>query len=99
MKIVAEAGPCNGDLRYAEDALYMAQAAGAWGFKVQMYQADKIATTWAQRYDRLPSKHDTQHSAFSNTIPYGDWGIISDEALHLGIEFFASCFDLSLIHI
>ena len=93
MKIVAEAGACNGDIEYALKAARMAYAAGAWGFKVQMYQADKIATPWAVRYDHLPSNHDTQHSAFSNAIPYGAWSIIADEARHLGIEFFASCFD------
>ena len=93
LKIVAEAGACNGDINYALKAAGMASAAGAWGFKVQMYQADQIVTTWAQRYDHLPSSHDTQHAAFSNTIPYSEWVWVADLCLDRGIEFFASCFD------
>ena len=98
LKIVAEAGACNGDIEYAIRAARQAASAGAWGFKVQMYRADKIVTTWAQRYDHLPSSHDTQHGAFSKTIDYGDWWFVKDLCDDvLGIEFFASCFDTEAV--
>lgn len=97
MRIIAEAGPCNGDVNYACDAVAMAHAAGAWAIKVQMYQADKIVQPWAKRYDHTYGSSGTQHEAFQNTIDYPDWRGVKDYADTLGIEFFASCFDLEAV--
>ena len=97
MKIVAEAGPCDGDMDYAINAASMAIAAGVWGFKVQMYTADTLATKWAPRYDHLPSKHDTQHEVFSKVLPLTDWYHIADICTDNGVEFFASCFNMESV--
>jgi len=97
IRIVAEAGPCNGDLDYAAKAAVAAASAGAWGFKVQMYTADTLVQPWASRYAHLFSKHDTQYGDFSKTIDYADWKEVKQICDDYEMEFFASCFDRAAV--
>ena len=93
MKIVAEAGPCNGDLAYALDAVDAVAEAGAWGFKVQMYNPETIATADAVTYDHLNQPGTLQRDVFAETIPYDQWHQVQDRCHTRGLIFFASCFD------
>jgi sialic acid synthase SpsE len=92
-RYIAEVGPCNDSLAYAHEAVDAAADAGVWGFKVQMYQADRLTTRWAQRYDRLPGKAATQHELFHNALPYADWAEVQAHCQEVGLVFFASVFD------
>lgn len=98
MRIIAEAGPCNGRLDYAIHAAVRAAQAGAWGFKVQMYQADTLVTPTAITYDYGLDTPPTQAESFAHTIyPYTEWGKVKSVCDDLNIEFFASCWDLEAV--
>jgi N,N'-diacetyllegionaminate synthase len=99
--VIAEAGDCKGDLGYALDAVDAAAATGVWGFKVQMFQADTLVRPGTPRYDRLrrEGQPTTQYGLFSRSLPYREWEKVRERCAEQGMEFLATPFDLSAVHI
>ena len=98
-RLVLEAGPCNHDIKYALDAVDAAGQSGAWGFKVQLYRADRLVQDNAPRYDRTGGEAVTQHQAFRNAIPYGQWEQVKEACDRNGLVFFASPFDFYAVDV
>lgn len=99
VQVVAEAGDCNGDLRYAVDAVDAAAETGVWGFKVQMFQADRLVRPGAVRYDRLgrEGQPTTQHELFAKALPYREWEKVRARCAEKGLVFLATPFDLEAL--
>jgi sialic acid synthase SpsE len=98
MRIVAEVGPCNGRIDYAIHAAVRASQAGAWGLKVQMYQADLLTLPDAPTYAHGLKVPATQHEAFRDAIsPYSEWSKVKSVCDDLGLVFFASCWDAGAV--
>lgn len=92
-KVIAEIGPADGSVDYALKAVDDAKAAGCWAVKGQLYAADRLVTSTAERYDHVGGTAQTQHEMFSGAMAYGEWAKVKEYADEVGILFFASVFD------
>lgn len=104
MNIVAECGPCNGDLEYA---FRCAEAIARirpdtdidLAMKVQWYRADTLATKDALRYDRTTNDTLYQHELFQHQLSYDDWAKVAVRCGELDLPFFPTVFDSEAIDI
>jgi sialic acid synthase SpsE len=96
VKVIAEIGTANHNQDYALEATAAAANAGAWAVKVQMLQAHTLVAPHAPRYDRLPGPSN-QWEQFADALPYDDWKPVFDLGRELGVEVFASCWDVDAV--
>lgn len=85
---------CNNSIEWAHEAVDAAAEAGCWGSKIQMLNV--LAAPGTARYDHLPGPA-TQQDAFDGALPYEAWGEVFDHAREVGLEPFASCWDLKAV--
>lgn len=93
-RLVLEAGACEHSVEWAHAAVDEAARLGAWGFKVQMYQAPTLVHRTAPHYGE-PELHEPklQWDSFADALPYDAWLEVKDHCDEQGIVFFASVFD------
>lgn len=96
VRVIAELGMCNNSIEWAHEAVDAAVEAGCWGSKVQML--NRLAAPGTARYDRLPGPA-TQQDGFDDALPYEAWGEVFDHAREVGLEPFASCWDLEAVEV
>ena len=100
MQLVAECGPCEGQLTYAHQCVEaLAPFAKHVVMKVQWYNADTLTTHHAARYDSTDrrSSTQTQYEMFSNALPYSAWREVRDHADSVNLDFFPTVFDLAAV--
>lgn len=93
--VLAEAGQCmEGDVDRAVSMVGQVADTGAWGFKVQMLDPDRIVSTSAPNYWNDP-RGVTQHESFtrSGCIPHDGWGPVRQACWDAGVAFVATPFD------
>ncbi len=98
--VVAEAGQCmEGDVNLAIGMARRARDAGCWGFKVQLLQPHKIAHPDAPKYwdDTLPTQTQAEAFKYAGIVDYAAWLPVKLACDHMGIEFFATPFDLEAV--
>lgn len=96
IRVVAEAGQMmDGSLDKAIDMAWQASQAGAWGFKVQLLEPEKIAGLGAEKYwtDNIGTTNQREAFDKAGIIRYGDWKEVKQACDEFGIEFFATPFD------
>lgn len=102
VRVVAEAGQCKGSVDYVIRAMHAAKAAGCWATKIQLLQPETIAVADAAIYwhENRPEIRD-QRTNFATTgcLDYGTVPDLMDAASDIGIELFASPFDLPAIEV
>jgi N,N'-diacetyllegionaminate synthase len=91
-RMVAEAGACAGSVGWALRAAKAAAEAGFWAFKVQMYDADELASATAVPYSQGLAEPATQREAYARTISFGDWCDVAEACDLYGLTFFPSVF-------
>jgi N,N'-diacetyllegionaminate synthase len=100
VKVVAEAGQCMmGDVRLAIKMAEWAKQAGAYGFKTQLLKPETIAAADAPLYwkDQFGTKNQREAFELAGLIDYGAWREVKDACDDIGIEFFATPFDLEAV--
>ena len=97
MRVIAEIGNANGDLRYVLDAVDQFADAGVWAIKGQMYRADTLVTRTAKPYGNRIKEPATQWEAFSKQLSRYDWAKVHEACEEKGVLFFGSVFDLEAI--
>ena len=90
-EIVAEVGPCEGDVEYARRVIQRLAGTGI-SMKVQWYDADTLAHPTAKRYDHTDDRDLTQHELFQQQLSWAHWAMIRREAQAAGVEFFPTVF-------
>lgn len=99
-RVVAEAGQCmEGSYDAAITMAMAARQAGAWGFKVQLLEPEKIAHENAARYwaDNRGSQRDSFTRA--GIVDRGAWGAVKEACDDIDIVFFATPFDLEAVDV
>jgi N,N'-diacetyllegionaminate synthase len=101
-RVVAEAGQCKGSPGYAVEAMRTAKAAGCWATKIQLLKPETIAAENAAIYwhENRPEIRD-QRTNFGTTgcLDYDAVPDLMDVAGDIGIELFASPFDLDAVEV
>jgi len=98
VELVLEIGPANGDIQYALDVVNAAKEVGAHSVKGQIYDRDRLVTKTARTY-----AHDgiavaaTQYEDFETQLTYDEWAQVKAECDRIGINFFASVFDMEAV--
>ena len=98
-RIVVEAGPCNGDLSWALDAVDAAADTGAvWGFKGQLYRRDNLVTRDAPSYAQPGvAEPPTQWEHFDKQLTWTEWEQVQRRCDSRDLVFFASVFDYAAV--
>lgn len=102
MMIVAECGPCDGDL---DKALQLAESLGhkrdrfateriSLAMKVQWYDADSLVLPGTQRYDHTSGGPPTQHELFQHQLTYDQWLEVAQYCASISLPFFPSVFSI-----
>lgn len=100
MKILAEAGPCEGDVAYALRAAQAVKDAGADALKVQWYHPEKLTSPTAARYDETGGPQTLQAEILYKFIyPYEEWAVVYEMCDSLGIDFIPACFDFEAVDV
>jgi sialic acid synthase SpsE len=99
-RVVAEAGANhNNSVERAIEMAHLAQKAGAWGVKYQLYKADRIAVKDSPKYwsDDIGTSSQFEAFTLSDRLDYDSYGEIAKACREMGIVFFATPFDLEAI--
>lgn len=98
MEIWAEAGTCEGDVKYALAAASAVANAGADALKVQWHDPAHVFSADLPRYDNITdSLGTTQNEAAGAHLAYEDWRPVVDLCNELNIRFIPSIFDSEAI--
>lgn len=89
----------EGSIAKAIEMARLAAEAGAWGYKVQLLQPDKIAQTDAPIYwdDKLGNTTQQQTFTRAGLIDYQAWAEAKTACDQFGIEFLATPFDFEAV--
>ncbi len=99
-KLIAEVGTANGgDREWILESVARCAAAGIWGYKIQLYRPEWLATPTAPTYGNhdLIKEPEHQYDHFSKPFPISEVGRTAELCREYGLEFFASVFDEAMI--
>lgn len=98
--VIAEAGQCmEGSADVAISMAQQAANAGAWGFKVQILDPDKLAHRESPKYwdDSFGTRSQREAFAHAGLVDRHLWKDVKQACDELGIVFFATPFDYAAV--